>query len=217
MKFGKATLLAAACLGLLGMATGARADSIDPLTDLQNTKLLAPASYEYTVGMELTENEYVETGDYFILGYSGYSAGTPPASNLNYMGALSTVAGGTPAGWTATVNANDTITFMYSGPNLTDSSGNLNLGSFSFKSNIDLSLLPTITDSDGDSGQVLGTAKYQKTLLSGQSTNSIQLEVESPVGASVPLPDAAWMGVSSLAGIGLLALMRKRRVISGAF
>ena len=62
--------------------------------------------------------------------------------------------------------------------------------------------------------QVISSTLLNTTLqsVSRNTTTSVANEVDSfPVAVSVPVPAAAWAGLSMLAGLGVLGVLRKRR------
>ena len=110
----------------------------------------------------------------------------------------------TPNVWKETDNGLDSATFTYSGALKTNVSGT-NLLTVNLKSSITsvsaIKNIPTVghdwTDQNGSPG------------LSQYNTGN----VEGPgVGSVVPLPAAAWAGLSLLGGMGALGALRRKRL-----
>jgi len=223
-------VLAAATVGLT-LASGASANTVIPTFVSATGPVLGVYTYTYsvslnpvssTVNSEINSGTTVNAGgivgatdgDFFaLIDFAGYVAGSADASLLS-------TAGG--ASWTVSTPATGlTPTDLVTGP---DSASVLNIdfqytgtdaGVFGVQSlvtpgaGLELAL-GTITLKSTIAPTALGD-RYtaQDENLGTHSDQSNQGFVDGPT--AVPLPAAAWMGLSTLCGAGALSLLRKRR------
>ena len=195
MRLRTVGLLAAAVAGIL--SSQVKADSIDP-----NSLAVEDVNGVVSISMKITGGSQFKTGDSF-------SFFDVPSLDIGYVATA-------PSGWTASYQ-------LYSGTTYgvfaaLDNSTKYNvkyeyvasspspvlglgvIGTFTFK------VTPPITVDT----PIVGAATYENILNNGDRVDSVNL-IETSIDVNpVPVPAAAWMGMSTLLGIGTLGFFRKR-------
>jgi len=199
MKLRTLGLLAAAIAGILGSVSGARANSIDPNSFASENSGTGVIS----ISMKITGGSQYQVGDSFSFFDvpnldTGYVLTAPGGWTPSYQ--LSSGGTGGTYGSDGFLDAAGlmNVRFDYAGPTPVVVSGLTVIGTFTFR--VSPLLLNNTT--------INGAATYEN-IIGGTAVaahNSITTSV------AVPVPAAAWTGLTTLAGLAGMGLVRRRRM-----
>jgi len=194
MQFMKMGILAAAVAGVMGMATQVHANSIDPTSGTYSLVSSGGGLFTYAFDMSVSSNSEVDTNDYFALTIPNLVSDSGPNASWTATtpAGVVTVAPSLPLAQQIAV-ASPAALYTYTGAGISGAPSGTDLGVFKF------------TTTGATTGLIIGGAQYHLIVADTLQSNSISL-------VAAPLPNAAYLGMGTLAGLGAVGALRKRLV-----
>jgi len=208
MKLRSLGILVAGLVASVGGVGAVNADSLDPTTPAQVSRSGVVSPFTYSINMSITGGSYVQGGSVHD-GFALYDIpGTVTAANPLPSGWAMSLENNSIARFPDLGGANDNpalqnVVFTYTGVELGNAAFETLVGAFSFNST---SLIAAGTI-------INGGASYWSAPGSTNPVDHLNNSIKVAVTA-VPVPAAAWSGLTTLVALAGMGLVRRRRTAS---